>query len=131
MPLPRIHVLQLRFVSEVELKGSYGDVAIAQSRDVGVGMGFRAAQTRVGPEIDAPARIDAAVVFFQVGGEVLRRYADATNGALIETRYVDVEKRPGRRIAPQDALDDLASNLRAASVISALSRRRISDDGRS
>src|SRR5215469_2156656 len=102
---------------QIETEGSHRDISLGESGHVRIGMRVGTAEIGVRPEIDATARIDAAVVSFDVGGEVLRYGADAAERAALRTGDVDVEQATGLRFVRQDLLDDVASQVSAAGEV--------------
>ena len=91
---------------QVELQRRDRDVALGQSRDIGVRVGIGTAEIGMAPEVHPAARIDAAVESFDVRGHVLRQHAHAPDRPLLETGDVDIEQRPGLDRMSQQLFDD-------------------------
>src|SRR5262249_60165 len=91
LPLPVANFQKHRGVSEVELQGRHRDVAFAEHGYVAIGVRLGAVEAWFGLEVNAAARIDAAIEHLDVGRHVLRHHADATHRALLQAGNVDIE----------------------------------------
>src|SRR5262245_26324175 len=87
---------------QVEVQRRDRDVALAQRCLVGIGMRIGATEIWPAPEIDPPARIDAAIELLLIRRHVLRHHADALDRPLVETRNIDVEQASATERMPHD-----------------------------